>query len=188
MFFSLFRNEDTVGEVRYGLACSNIISSIDTATPLIPLCIYTLLGNANELLQPTFTIPPIETPVIIQEDKPLTRSKFGKFVQSTVSSVFGFKQKLISSLWFSRKRSLKYTPATPQVLSRNRFFSSLRPPKSIPQRLHLFLPHLPSMTRRPLTIRFNRMHLTCSILWTILLIYHSLSVLDMELRAKCLLA
>ena len=83
MFFSLFLNADTVGEVRYGLACSDIISSTNAATPLIPLTIYTLLGNTNKLFQPTFTIPAIPTPVI-QDRKTSTQHKIIKFATLTV--------------------------------------------------------------------------------------------------------
>src|SRR5260221_10550907 len=75
MLFSLFRNADTIGEVRYGLACSNIIDCTNVATPLIPLIIYTLLGNIDDpvqLYQPTFAIPPIPTPVILAPT-PVTR-------------------------------------------------------------------------------------------------------------------
>jgi hypothetical protein len=78
MLFALFRNADTVGEVRYGLACSDIIDCTDVATPLIPLIIYTLLGNTSDsvqLYQPAFAIPPVATPAI-QESNPVTRSKF----------------------------------------------------------------------------------------------------------------
>jgi len=77
MFFSLFLNTNTVEEVRYGLACSDIISSTNVATPLIPLTIYTLLGNTDELFQPAFTIPPIPTPVI-QDPKPVTLHRMKK--------------------------------------------------------------------------------------------------------------
>ncbi|SRR6266545_6037549 len=87
MLFSLFRNANTLGEVRYGLACSDIIDCVtDTATPLIPLIIYTLLGNTNgpvQLCQPTFAIPPILTPVI-QDSRPVTQSGFQKIVSSIV--------------------------------------------------------------------------------------------------------
>jgi len=61
MLFSLFRNTDTLGEVCYGLACLNIIDSTSTAMPLIPLVIYTLLGNPNgpaQLHLTAFTPPP----------------------------------------------------------------------------------------------------------------------------------
>jgi hypothetical protein len=84
MLFSLFCNVDTLGEVRYGLACSNIIDSTSTTMPLIPLVIYTLLGNTSgpaQLRQPAFTIPPILTPVI-QDSKVVTRSRFRKFASS----------------------------------------------------------------------------------------------------------
>ena len=86
MLFSLFRNADKLGEVRYGLACSDIIDCTNIATPLIPLIIYILLGNTNgpvQLRQPTFTIPPTPTPVI-QDTNPVTRSRFQKFVSSVV--------------------------------------------------------------------------------------------------------
>jgi len=87
MLFSLFCNADTLGEVRYGLACSDIIDCVtDTATPLIPLIIYTLLGNTNgpvQLCQPTFAIPPVPAPVI-QDRNPVTRSRFKKFTSTVV--------------------------------------------------------------------------------------------------------
>ena len=78
MLFSLFRSADPLGEVRYGLVCSDIIDCTNVATPLIPLIIYTLLGNTNgpvRLCQPTFIIPPIPTPVIQDSKKPVTRSR-----------------------------------------------------------------------------------------------------------------
>ncbi|KAF5384079.1 hypothetical protein D9615_003428 [Tricholomella constricta] len=84
ILFSLFCNADTLGEVRYGLACSDIIDCTKISTPFIPLIIYTLLGNANgpvQLCQPTFTIPPVPTPAI-QDSKPVTRSRLKKFVSS----------------------------------------------------------------------------------------------------------
>lgn len=37
MLFSLFRNENTLGEARYGLACSEIIDCTDNARLIIPL-------------------------------------------------------------------------------------------------------------------------------------------------------
>ena len=90
MLFALFRNADTLGEVRYGLACSDIIDCINAVTPLIPLIIYTLLGNTNasvQLYQPTFTIPPVPAPVI-QDSNVITRSRIQKFASSKlVSSV-----------------------------------------------------------------------------------------------------
>jgi len=78
MLFSLFRNADTLGEVRYGLACSDIIDCTNTVTPLVPLVIYTLLGNTDgpvQLHQHTFTIPPVPTPVIL-DAKPVSRNRF----------------------------------------------------------------------------------------------------------------
>ena len=71
MFFSLFLNGNTVGEVRYGLACSDIISSTNAVMPPDPTYQYTLLGNTDELFQPTFTIPSIPAPVIL-DPKPVT--------------------------------------------------------------------------------------------------------------------
>lgn len=84
MLFSLFHNLDTLGEVRYGLACSNIIDSTSTVMPLIPLVIYTLLGNTGgpALLRRTaFVIPPVLIPVI-QKSTPVTRSQLGRFVSN----------------------------------------------------------------------------------------------------------
>jgi hypothetical protein len=81
MLFSLFRNVDTLGDFRYGLACSHIIDSISVTTPLIPLVIYTLLGNTNGPVQlrPTvFSVPPVVTPVI-QNSELVARSKLQKF-------------------------------------------------------------------------------------------------------------
>lgn len=40
MLFSLFRNENTLGEARYGLACSEIIDCTDNARLIIPLVTY----------------------------------------------------------------------------------------------------------------------------------------------------
>jgi len=82
MLFSLFRNPDTLGEVRYGLACSNIIDSTSTVMPLIPLVIYTLLGNTNSptpLHRTAFTIPPVLT-LVIQKSPPVARSQLRIFV------------------------------------------------------------------------------------------------------------
>ena len=86
MLFSLFRNLDTLGEVHYGLACSNIIDSTSAVMPLIPLVIYTLLGNTGgpaPLRRTTFTIPPILTPVI-QQPAPVTRSQLGRFISKVL--------------------------------------------------------------------------------------------------------
>jgi hypothetical protein len=109
MLFSLFRNADTLGEVRYGLACSDIIDCTNIATPLIPLIIFTLLGNTNgpvELCQPTFAIPPVLTPVV-RDSKPVTQSKLRKSVSSispvcvpefqrgATNLIFVFKKKVI---------------------------------------------------------------------------------------------
>ncbi|KIM87548.1 hypothetical protein PILCRDRAFT_95786 [Piloderma croceum F 1598] len=81
ILFSLFRNEDTLGEVRYGLACSSIIDTTSTATPLIPLIIYTLLGKTNRatLHKSTFSIPPI--PISVKQDsRAVTRNRKNKFI------------------------------------------------------------------------------------------------------------
>jgi hypothetical protein len=89
MLFSLFRNADTLGEVRYGLACSNNIDSTSPTTPLIPFVIYTLLGNTNgpvPLHQTTFAIPPVLTPVIRKTQNRSHGVNFQKFM-SAVSPV-----------------------------------------------------------------------------------------------------
>jgi len=100
MLFSLFRNADTLGEIRYGLTCSNIIDCTNVATPLIPLIIFTLLGNSNDLqlYQPTFTIPPVPTPVIQDKDL-VTRSKFRNFVSKFPVRISGF-QRGVTDLMF----------------------------------------------------------------------------------------
>src|SRR5882762_413936 len=82
----LFCNPDTLGEVCYGLVCSNIIDSTSTAMPLIPLVIYTLLGNTNSpalLHQTAFAIPPILTPVI-QKSTYVTQSQLQRFVSKII--------------------------------------------------------------------------------------------------------
>ena len=84
MLFSLLHNADTLGEVHYGLACSNIIDSTSAVVPLIPLVIYTLLGNTNgpaQLCQTAFTVPPVLT-LVIQDSKLVTWSRFQKFMSS----------------------------------------------------------------------------------------------------------
>ena len=103
MLFSLFRNADTLGEIRYGLACSDIIDCTNVVTPLIPLIIFTLLGNSNDLqlYQPTFAIPPVLTPVI-QDKDPVTRSKFRNFVSQLPVRISGFQQGVTDLMLFSR--------------------------------------------------------------------------------------
>src|SRR5260221_11978744 len=104
MLFSLFRNVDTLGEVRYGLACSDIIDCTYIATPLIPLIIFTLLGNTNDLqmYQPTFAIPPILTPDV-QDTKPVTRSKFRNFVSTLPQCISGFQQAATDVIFVLKK-------------------------------------------------------------------------------------
>ena len=118
MLFSLFRNADTLGEVCYGLTCSDIIDCTNIVTPLIPLIIYTLLGNANgpvQLCQPTFAIPPIPTPVI-QDSKPVTQSRLRKSVSSiSPVSMPQFQRGATISFLFSRKRPSSI-PILPMVL------------------------------------------------------------------------
>lgn len=84
MLFSLFSNANALGEVRYGLACSDIIDCTDNATPLIPLVISTLLGSADgpaPLCLPTFAAPPVPIPAV-QGHEPVTKSSCGKFISS----------------------------------------------------------------------------------------------------------
>ena len=124
MFFSLFVNENTLGEVRYGLACSDIISSTDAATPLIPLTVYTLLGNTNDLFQPTFTIPPIPIPVI-QDPKPVTQRRVKSFVTSTVC-MREFKRGATTLTLVSRKPPFsRSSPAAPQAVYPSLFYSTV---------------------------------------------------------------
>ncbi len=123
MFFSLFLNANTVGEVRYGLACSDIISSTNAATPLIPLTIYTLLGNTDELFQPTFTIPPILTPVI-QDPIPVTRSKLKKFVTITVC-MRDFKRGATNLTFFYSRETPFSKSATAEALYPGLFYSTV---------------------------------------------------------------
>jgi len=101
MLFSLFRNAHTLGQVRYGLACSDIINCTDIATPLIPLIIFTLLGNTNDLqlYQPTFTIPPIPSPVI-QDSNPVTQSRL---CQQSLYVFLGFREEKLNSFLFQEK-------------------------------------------------------------------------------------
>jgi len=67
MLFSLFCNTDRLGEVRFGLASSDIIDCTDLARLLMPLAIYTFLGNPTALpsypRQP-LAIPAVPTPAI----------------------------------------------------------------------------------------------------------------------------
>jgi len=105
MMFSLFCNPDTLGEFCYGLACSNINDSTSTAIPLIPLVIYTLLGNTNgpALLHWTaFAIAPILTPVI-QNQHLSHRVNYRDLFQKLYLYVcLSFDEELIS-LMFSRQ-------------------------------------------------------------------------------------
>jgi hypothetical protein len=111
MLFSLFRNADTLGEVRYGLACSDIIDCTNPTTPFIPLMIYTLLDNTGgpvQLRQPTFTIPPIPRPVIQDSGKPVTRSKLQKFVSSISPVCIPSPTSDVSHFLFPEKGHLPY--------------------------------------------------------------------------------
>jgi len=124
MLFSLFRNADIVGEVRYGLSCSDIIDCTNITTPLIPLVIYTLLGTNDpvQLYQPTFAIPPVPIPVI-QVSKAVTRSKFRNFVSTLPVGLSRFQR--ATNPIFSRKGPwLSSTPVHPMVLIPGPFCST----------------------------------------------------------------
>jgi len=54
MFFSLFLNENTVGEVRYGLACSDIISSTNAATPFSSTLLTPAIDQITQAVEDPF--------------------------------------------------------------------------------------------------------------------------------------
>jgi hypothetical protein len=68
MVFSLFINEDTLGQPRYGLLCSDIISTCSVVSPIIPLAVFTLLGRNRhaELRKGNQKVPPIRDPPVVK--------------------------------------------------------------------------------------------------------------------------
>jgi hypothetical protein len=81
MVFSLFITEDTLGEARYGLLCSDILATSSTVCPIVPLTIFALLGRERyaELEKSDLPIPPIRDPPVIQKVSPTTRFQISRF-------------------------------------------------------------------------------------------------------------
>jgi len=103
--FILFRNANTLGEVRYGLTCSSIIDNTSTATPLIPLIIYTLMGKTNPatLHKSTFSIPPeFHSDITRLETDHWGQKQQVRFLDQSCMYIFESHGSLVSS--FCRQR------------------------------------------------------------------------------------
>jgi hypothetical protein len=87
MVFSSFINEDTSGEPRYGLLCSDILATSSAVCPIIPLTVFTLLerDRGADLESGSCPIPPIRDPSLVQKMSPTTRSQISSFSAETAA-------------------------------------------------------------------------------------------------------
>jgi hypothetical protein len=77
MVFSLFEDPNTIGAIRYGLFCSDIVKVSDISSPFIPLVTFMLLGidTPAHLRSSKLAIPVCMDDPVLESETIVTRAQ-----------------------------------------------------------------------------------------------------------------